>query len=233
MSPEWEAAFLAHADSLEYKRRIADANRTIRDALAIHKRPMIAFSGGKDSLVAAHLVLRQAPDALLYHWWTGPYMMPQVFEDEVRAAGRSLARNFRWGTSEKYTDPDVSDAEKEKLFNTAYLGGAVPRLKAEGYDICFVGIRAEESNKRARRVRNHIGLGLMDEVHPVGWLTWKDIWATIVANDLPYHSLYDHQAPIIGWDRARYGSFFAEKHKGYGTEAIQGITLWRYRGKGQ
>ena len=34
MSPEWRAAFLAHAQSPEYARRIAEANRTIRDALA-------------------------------------------------------------------------------------------------------------------------------------------------------------------------------------------------------
>lgn len=234
MMPDiWREMFLLHGRTPEYRGRIHAAEAVVTAALRSHTRPVVAFSGGKDSLVTAHLVLRQRSDVLVYHWWTGPYMMPDAVEDEVRRNAREIgALNFRWGTSSRYTDPGVSPETKEKLFNTAYLGGVMRQFRADGYDVVFVGLRAEESNKRARRVRNHVGLGLMDEVHPVGWLTWMDIWAYIVSNALPYHSLYDVQAPVIGYDRARFGSFFAEKHHAFGTEAVQGVALWRLRGKG-
>jgi len=230
MSPEWHEAFRMHSETTGFKALVRRSHVMIASAIDDHTLPYVSFSGGKDSTVTLHLVLSHLPEIMVYHWWTGSRMMPDDLEAEVVANARAMgAVNLRVETSERYNDPNVSEHDKERLFKSEYLAQAVPRLRREGYDLGFVGIRAEESKKRAFRIADDGAGWFMDSCYPVGTWTYRDIWAYIVAHNLPYPSTYDLQIPIVGPKRARFGSFFVAKHAAYGTESLDGVALWRWK----
>jgi predicted phosphoadenosine phosphosulfate sulfurtransferase len=57
LTPTERETFLLHAETDEYRTRIALARDNIRETFARYLRPYIAFSGGKDSLIMLHLEL--------------------------------------------------------------------------------------------------------------------------------------------------------------------------------
>lgn len=105
----------------------------------------------------------------------------------------------------------------------------VPRLAAEGYDLAFVALRAEESVKRRLRIRAGRSLGPITECWPLASWSWRDVWAYIVTNDLPYLSLYDARAGLVGYDRARFTTLFDPEFADVGAEAVDNVLHWRWR----
>ena len=137
-----------HLDALE-----SEAVHIIRDGFSHARRPVVLFSGGKDSTVLAHLVVRAfhpaRPPIPLLHvdstWEFGDVLaFRDAFADEhgfdllVRAneEGRRLGINpFEHG--DLYTSMMRTDALKQAL-------------DEGGYDIIFGGARRDEEASRAK-----------------------------------------------------------------------------------
>ncbi len=196
----------------------------IREALSEH-RCLVSYSGGKDSSAMLHLVLQHRPDILVVHWDYGPGFMPRPIEDEIIANARKIGAKRLWiFTSEKYVEyhrPDFAVFAKE------FIGRVVPRLKHLGYTCSFVGLRAEESCKRRRRIKQRETI-IMQECWPLANWTWLDVWAYIVKHELPYLSHYDQMAELMGSYRdVRLCTLFDPQFAHLGS--VDNFLYWRFR----
>lgn len=227
MRESWRRCFLAHSQTPEYRRALSQAQETIAEALQHHRRPYVAFSGGKDSTCLVHLVLQQAPDTMILHWDYGRAFVPWPIESEILRNARLLgARHLRVETSPLYVR---LGRRARNVLGQHCLGRLIPALAREGYDLAFVGLRSEESYKRRRRIRRGVSYGPVEECWPLASWTWLDVWAYIVNNQLPYLSYYDQVGELVGYDRARFTTLFDPEFRHLGTESVDGVLWWRWR----
>ena len=83
MTERWQKTFMAHSLSSSFCEKVSQTEKVIKEALQVFKKPYIAFSGGKDSLCVLHLLLKQNPCIMVFHWDYGRYM-PRFLEEEIK-----------------------------------------------------------------------------------------------------------------------------------------------------
>jgi 3'-phosphoadenosine 5'-phosphosulfate sulfotransferase (PAPS reductase)/FAD synthetase len=227
MKRRWAETFRAWAETEEHQRALVEARRVIAEALAQSRKPIVNFSGGKDSTVLVHLVLEQKPDVHVLHWDYGRAFVPYPVHREIlRIAEQLGVQHLRVETSPLYRK---LGRRARNVMGAHLLGKLVPQLAEEGYDVQFIGLRAEESSKRSRRIRAGRLVGAIREVWPLACWRWLDVWAYIVTRGLPYLSLYDARAELAGYDRARFTTLFDPEFADIGGDTIDNVLHWRYR----
>ena len=231
MNEEWREFFLRWSETDIHQQRVAEARRVIQRALSRFKKPYIAFSGGKDSTALLHLVLSFDRMITVLHWWPGPFFYPEPLEKEVIEIAKACgAIDLRVETSEEYV---IYGRQAHNVKGRHYLGGVIPRMvKEEGYDLAFIGLRAEEAAKRKARTKDFFEWDRTREItncFPIARWSWKDVWAYIVSNNIPYLSYYDKYGPVVGWDKARLCALFASDMERFGALWVDGVLMWRYR----
>ena len=227
MNKRWRETFLLHSESNEFKEKVSEAKTIIATALEKYQKPYVAFSGGKDSTCVLHLVLQQDASCMVLHWDYGRYYIPRKVHQEIIRNAKILgAVNLRIETSVKY---EILGRRAFNVLGQDMLGKLVPQLIKEGYDVCFVGLRVQESPKRKRRIQSGRALTKLPEIFPVRSWSWMDVWAYIVSHNLPYLSHYDLYAPIIGWDKVRFTTFFDPEFDKLGCSNVDGVLMWKYK----
>ena len=231
MEEEWRQYFLMWAETDIHKRRVEEAKEVIKQALSRFRKPYVAFSGGKDSTVLLHLVLSFDKSITVLHWWPGPYFYPEPLEKEVIGIAKACgAKNIRVETSEEYV---IYGQQAHNVKGRHFLGGVIPRMvKEEGYDLVFIGLRAEEAVKRKARTKKFFEWDKTRKItncFPIARWSWRDVWAYIVSNNIPYLSYYDKYAPVAGWDQARLCALFASDMERFGAPNLDGVLMWKYR----
>ena len=220
-------ALIAWAHSEEFQTKLEEAKREIRTALAQAKKPYVAFSGGKDSTCVLHLVLQETPDVMVFHWDYGRYFFPRWLEAEVIENAKKIgAKVLRVESSPIY---EIKKREVLNVWGRIFLGKVAPQLKGEGFDLVFVGLRAEESGRRKRRIHARRSLTAIPECYPIASWSWRDVWAYIWSRNLPYPSIYDLYAPVVGWENARLVTFFDHQFDFLGAPQVDGVLLWQFR----
>jgi len=228
---DWKKIFKMFAETDEHKAKVQKAQNIIRKALHTSKKPYIAYSGGKDSTCVLQLVLQQKPDIMVLHWDYGRYYIPRPLAQElVDNAIEIGAKNIRIETSAKYEELKRNAVN---VLGEDFLGKLLPRLKQEGYDLCFLGLRAQESVKRKRKLKTR-GVfwkesGFLNCAPIANW-TWQDVWAYIFGNNLPYASVYDLYVPVVGWDKVRLTTFFDPEFEKLGNRNVDSALMWRFKG---
>ena len=190
-------------------------------------KPYVAFSGGKDSSVMLSLVLEQKSDVMVFHWDYGRYYIPRKMEHEFVASAIKIgAKNIRVRTSSLY---NKEKRNAKNVLGRIMLGYEVPKLNKEGFDACFLGLRKEESLKRKSRIKGLFEFREITNVFPVMDLTWKDVWAYIVQNKIPYPSFYDERSEIYGYDKVRLVTFFDSEFEKLGSIYVDGVLMPEFR----
>src|SRR5215218_10045330 len=140
---------LTHLEALE-----AEAIHVIREVAAELERPVLLFSGGKDSIVLAHLArkaFRPGPVPLpLMHVDTG-HNFPEViaFRDrfvaelEIELIVASVQESIDTGRVVEETGPRAS---RNRLQTVTLLDA----IEAHGFDAAFGGARRDEERARAK-----------------------------------------------------------------------------------
>lgn len=230
MDDRWRRTFGSWAGQPGYRRLVAETLDEIRREVASASRPFVAFSGGKDSTVLAHLVLRVAPHVEILHWDYGPYFVPRPLEERILEAARTLgARRVRVETSPSY---ERLGRRARNVLGREMIGCLLPRMAREGYDLALVGLRAEEAVGRRCRIEAGRSLSVIREAWPLARWRWLDVWAYIVEHDLPYlREIYDPAAAIVGWDRARWTTLH-DPEFAHVSAAVDGVLHWRWRHAG-
>ena len=196
--------FILHARKPQFQRRVTQALDVICAFLAIPQTPYIAVSGGKDSSVMLHLCRYIQPDLdainIIFHTHYPETLEYLKTYDNLKCydAGDRLKMLEQVGI-------DDSKATFGKIRN--FDGDTV---RSHGYDGFFYGLRAEESSKRRKLlgVRGQIFYRKTDDLwvcQPLAHFSYNDVWAYIIANDLPYNALYD-----LMWDRPIHQQRVAE-----------------------
>lgn len=228
MEKIWKDTFKTHFETSYFKSKLIEAENIIKDALQKHKKPYVAFSGGKDSTCVLHLVLKYRPNILVYHFYFGKYYVPFEIEQEVLENAKKIgAKNIMVRTSKQY---DILKREAKNVLGRYYKSVMEPWFVEHGYDCAFLGIRKEESSKRKRKVENRFGMSkIIKEIYPIQNWSWLDVWAYIVGNNLPYLSTYDIYGPIVGYNQSRFTTFFDDEFSKVGASNIDGVLMWKFK----
>jgi phosphoadenosine phosphosulfate reductase len=167
-----------------------------------HPRLTMATAFGPEGCVILHMLAEIEPRVRVFNLDTG-YQFPETLqlrdriaqrygiEVELVRAAQSVAEYEAAHGGPVYThNPDRCCADR-KL--------APLRQAVVGYDAWISAIRADQSAHRARA--NVVGWDAkfnLVKVNPLLRWTKRDVWAFIVAHDVPYNPLHDHGYPSIG-----------------------------------
>ena len=189
MPRQQKKRFILHSKTPAFKKKIQRTLTIIEDFLDIAENPYIAVSGGKDSSVLLHLCRRIRPslDAVHLDFHTAFPETLALFETyenlKFVSVGSRLEMLAEGGMH------DTSDKGKLRNFTPE-------RIRAEGYDGWFYGLRREENpKKRGKHLQVHGDFfQKKDGLHvcqPIARLQYIDVWAYIVVNEIQYNELYD------------------------------------------
>jgi sulfate adenylyltransferase subunit 2 len=215
---------LSHLDTLE-----AESIHIFREVAAEFERPVLLFSGGKDSVVMLHVALKAfTPCALPYpvmHVDTG-HNFEEVIEFRDRAVERAGARlvvasveeSIRQGRSVDETGPRASrnrlqtvtllDAIEENRFDAVFGGGRRDEEKARAKERVY-SFRDEfgqwdPKNQRPELWSLYNGRHKPGEhirVFPLSNWTELDIWQYIAAENIDLPSIYySHRREVFRRD---------------------------------
>ena len=220
--------YLIYSETDEYQEAVRQLHENVSKAFSEHSKPYVAYSGGKDSLVMSHAVLRENPGTLIFHWDYGPYYMPRELEREIIDMAHQIgARNLRVESTNIYK---VKKREAISVLGKMLYGRVMPDFKKEGYDLAFVGLRAQEGCKRAKRVSDLFeNDSVLPNCFPVRHMKARDIWAYIISNNLPYCSHYDKYASLLGYEEVRFCTFFDKEFDKYGNSNLDGVLMTHFK----
>lgn len=190
------AGYLAHSMLSVYRRRIARASAWVAEALALCKKPYVAWSvGGKDSSVMLHLVQTQKPDVLARVLVSGEtrHLYPEF--DDIIAWWRENTRvQIELIETERVWSTNMSFDEQRKAGRNDIMN-----LLPTG-DLVFLGLRDDESNIRKKansrgvirryaqsRQKNIRGMYVCA---PMAKMLDMDIAAYVITNELPVFDIY-------------------------------------------
>ena len=228
MEEKWREYFETWSRTSEYKKRLKEAKQIISNALHTFKKPYIAWSGGKDSTVLTHLVLQKNPQILVIHWDYGPYYIPKNLHTQILKNAEKMAiKNLQILTSTIY---NKKGTKAQNILGRIFIGIEIPRLAKQGYDAAFIGLRAEESIKRKLKPLTEKTPSGITNIYPIHKLTWRDIWAYITTNQIPYlTTFYDKYNKLLGYHKTRFTTLFDPEFDKFGAQNIDRYLMWKHR----
>lgn len=244
----WEQTFLAWGRRKIFREKVAKTISFMQNIALKYHTVGIAFSGGKDSTVMLSLAQKtlKKVKVLMYDFGRLKYKRYNVFPEELvqeivrnaYAISRqkilriTKLRNF--GGVRENIDI-VEEMEELRIIpdEMHWIEGQQKIAKEEGCDVMLVGLRKEESYRRRRRINSqqkYVGIGGISEEWPLQDWEGLDVWAYIVQNNLPYPSIYDKKAQLVGCSYLdiRLASFFrGQNEKGF-IDNTDGILIGMY-----
>lgn len=223
MDAKTRQAFLLYSRRPEHQEKVAASLAVIRRYISSCKC-CVAFSGGKDSTVLLDLALKVDPTVDVFHWDHGSQLMPREIQSEIIANARRIgAKNLFVETSRAVEREDMRVSWRGWY---AVFWGSLARINRDhAWQMQFVGLRSEEGCKRSAKIR-HPTKG---EAYPLADWSYLDVWAYITGRNLPYPKVYDVYGPLLGWDKARFVTFFDLEFEKFGGPYLDGFFFPQYR----
>jgi 3'-phosphoadenosine 5'-phosphosulfate sulfotransferase (PAPS reductase)/FAD synthetase len=185
---------------LDLQPKIAEANSIIMLAFDKIVNPVVAFSGGKDSLVVLDLVRRIKPDVI------------GVFENTTNEYPETL-KYVKTVDNIVELKPDISFEECFKKYGLPVMKSKAKshgnqcciKLKEEpfkkftklnGVTLTFTGLTSDESRNRMMMLKRMGSLYFhkADKIwkcHPIYNWSDREVWQYIDFRNLPYNPIYD------------------------------------------
>jgi len=174
-----------------------------------NRKPIVSFSGGKDSAVVSHLVRKSLGKNNITHIFGDTTM---EYPDTYNYI-RSFKENY-------YQIPFLMDSNKHNFIEMCELLGPPSRINAwccsvfksraiakivneiNGKDgvISFEGIRKRESSRRRNRNRTYINKKIVFQLSAYPILEWReiDVWIYLIVNDIFYNKAYKKGFTRVG-----------------------------------
>lgn len=225
MPPKWKKTFELWSKQEIHKERLKIAENNIKQVLR-HWKPIVLYSGGKDSLVLLHMVMKHDNNIPVYYSDSGydydskQVKMPREMTKEILRIGKLAGAKHIYSCGHK-------DPSSKRFFGNLFKVMGKHKCNLE-----LLGIRGEESTGRKNRVKGPLVRveGSRRLAFPLRDWDWKDIWAYLVMNKLEYLSYYDQYANVEGYDNVRLSSRFSKGllHKG-GSLYLDGVLMPEHR----
>ena len=181
----------------DFKSRLIQAKKYIKEAFSLCKNPYVALSGGKDSIAMLGIVNDVAMELnrefvcwLHYSDASFPSTL-EICHDVCKKMNRQLIVD-----ESPVSAFDVIGKQSDTKFGKkGYFFDAVERMAGQ-YDLVFVGVRAFESARRMHACRVHGHLfdtnvaGKIKKCHPIQWFKIENVAAALAYYDLPIHPIY-------------------------------------------
>jgi len=167
-----------------------------------HPRLTMATAFGPEGCILIPLLAEVEPRVRVFNLDTG-YQFAETLQLRDRIAER-------YGIEVELVQPETTAQEYERLHGgplyvansdqCCYERKIVPLRRAlVGYDAWITAIRADQSAHRANaKVIGWDAKFNLAKVNPLLNWTKRDVWAFIVANQVPYNPLHDRGYPSIG-----------------------------------
>lgn len=167
-----------------------------------YPRLTMATAFGPEGCLIIHMLAEIEPRVRVFNLETG-YQFTETLELRDRIADR-------YGVEVELVRPDTTVPEYEAAHGgPLYTSNPdrcchdrkiVPLRRAvAGYDAWISSIRADQSAHRAKaRVAGWDSKFGLVKVNPLLSWTYRDVWAFVVANKVPYNPLHDRGYPSIG-----------------------------------
>lgn len=190
-------------EAVSQKLEGASPREILRWAVQTYGRKLtMATAFGPEGCVILHFLSELDRNIRVFNLDTG-YQFPETLRLRDRIAER-------YGIEVEFVRPEQTVAEYEAA-NGGPLYGTDPdrccrdrkliplRRAVQGYDAWISAIRADQSAHRARAsLVNWDAKFNLVKINPLLRWTKRDVWAFIVANDVPYNPLHDQGYPSIG-----------------------------------
>jgi 3'-phosphoadenosine 5'-phosphosulfate sulfotransferase (PAPS reductase)/FAD synthetase len=215
MTPMQLAGFRAHAALPVYRRRLADLRHMV--AGIDPATTYVSFSAGKDSAVLAHACQQAHPDIPILmidpgcptHWLESER---QRWRDYAAAHGWRLTL-FPW---DKWAGAQEGESEKayQARIHASMFAPIAEHARAHGLTCRAMGLRADESRGRrmsiAVRGMSYAYKDGTRAILPLARWSEMDIWAYLVAHEVPWLDIYDIIGPharngLIGRSGENFG----------------------------
>lgn len=222
-----------------FQRRVDQALDRLAGWAADHGPPShVALSGGKDSVVVAHLVRTLWPDTPLVTFDSGlefPETLPFIGDlcDHLGWVDWFILRAnptaLEWFTAAGTWDINAPAGDVPCSLQEALIDGPSRAARQAFGDSVAWGLRAEESRGRAITLRQSRGLrqradGLLTMAPIWDWST-RDVWAFHARHDLPRNPVYDRLKAMGVPERDQRVSLMIEGHA-----VTTGRLMWLRRG---
>lgn len=170
--------------------KIESALAWIQKAKTQSARQLLAFSGGKDSIVVAHLAAKLGIRDSVCE--TSFYFAKQT--ENIREIAAHLGLNVTWACKLSpnwlRNHPEVIFADDTKLrawtFAVRQQNTVMQHAKIYGYDCQIFGRRTQENSVRAHLYRARAGL----QCHPIRDWSEDEVWQYIRDNRIPEPWIY-------------------------------------------
>lgn len=223
MTPANRERYLLHATLPAHRRKVAQAQDIIAQALATCPSWYVAFSTGKDSTCVLALVRSVQPDAVAHHSLHERMLPESVAYLERTPNVRRVAYQDFDGTdwAQRWSSRQAAEAAGAR-----WLEGDEIAMRGAPEAGVFLGLRADENGYRKVHLRS---LGTLYHAqktgkwhcNPVAWWSVEDVWAYILSSGIDYNAAYDRldEMGIAPRDQ-RIGPLVVERVVGRGQIAI-------------
>lgn len=198
----WKETCLLYSRTRKHIRRVEAARSTIDEAFWKNDSWYVALSGGKDSTCVLSLVLASHKD-IHSVWSDDEWWLPETKEyiERLKKSGikihqiQTRATHAEWfHTHQESSIPDIPTY-----------------AQSIGLTGCFLGLRAQENNRRRVLLRNKGLLFYAEkweqwECNPIGFWDYMDVWTYIYSRKIDYNRAYDILARIgVSYESQRIG----------------------------
>jgi len=200
-----------------YNKKVNLANEIIKETLSKSKKPAVAFSGGKNSLVVLHLVLKYKPDVtvvfnntLIEYPETVRYVhkIAEEWNLNFHEVKPEKGVNY-WKIVKEYGFPQIRKFRRDGIAEPKCCSllktKPVSKFYNENNIDCYLsGISAYESRMRKLVIYKNGLIRLVKKIghdgylkqptiatYPVALWSDKDIWRYIKENNLPVNPVYE------------------------------------------
>ena len=183
----------------------------VRDIVQCYpgRKPVVSFSGGKDSLVISHVVRKALSTNNILHMFSDttieyPDTLKHIKEFREKNSEIPFCQN---SSDHTFLDmckligpPSRINAWCCSVFKSAPIASMVNQIKGKHGIISFEGIRRRESVRRRNRERVYINKKIVHQLSAYPILDWREVevWLFILTKGLSFNQAYEKGFSRVG-----------------------------------